>query len=187
MESRTLPARQFLHSLIGMGQMDRYHDKARNAFFIPVTRDDVGYLLRSENDVKYKIFLSHEEIYVALDSNKASIRYGYNSPAQQKIRAIFGDKRWDEFKIEDRGLALHREQLIHRYDVECDRIGRRLPMSEKKLGPKLVVWNHEINKALVDLVVDDHTIIRISVHPSRMVNAYTDIATWLRGQIEVAT
>lgn len=154
MESRTLPARQFLHSLIGMGQMDRYHDRTRNAFFIPVSRDDVGYVLRSESDVEYKIFLSHQEIYGALDSNKASIRYGYNSPAQQKIRAIFGDKPWDEFDVEDRDLALHREKLIHRYDVECHRIGKLLPMSEKKLGPKLLAWNREINDALFDLAAD---------------------------------
>ncbi|OAI84252.1 integrase [Rhizobium sp. GHKF11] len=154
MESRTLPARQFLHSRIGMDRMDRYHDKTRNAFFIPVSRDDVGYLLRSENDEEYKIFLSHEEIYVALDSNKASIRYGYNSPAQQKIRAIFGDKPWDEFKVEDRDLALHREKLIHLYDAECEHLGKRLPMSEEKLGSKLLAWNREINDALLDIAAD---------------------------------
>lgn len=146
---RPSPSKQFFHSLVGMSPADRYECKETKENFIPLTRDEVGYLLQSETNSERKIFLGHAEIYAALDSRRAEIHYGYNSPAQQLIRNIFGDKTWDEFTAKDRDIALYREQMVLMYDDECEQTGKWLPYSEKKLGPKLKEYTATINSKLV--------------------------------------
>lgn len=150
MDSRTVPSRAFVHSIIGMSRSDRYHDKKSKTNFVPIIREELGYLLQAENNVDHKIYLTHAEVFHALDSGKASVKYGYNSPAQQKIRALFGDKPWDDFDIKDRELALFKEKLILKYFADWDSTGKRPAMSRKKLDPKLKTWTEEINAPIVE-------------------------------------
>ena len=54
MDFRPVPARRFIHSMIGMARQDRYEDKKRNENFIPLMRDDLGYMMQAENDAERK-------------------------------------------------------------------------------------------------------------------------------------
>ncbi|NGO62464.1 transposase [Rhizobium daejeonense] len=157
MDFRPVPARRFIHSMIGMARQDRYEDKKRNENFIPLMRDDLGYMMQAENDAERKIFLTHSEIYKALDSNQAEIKYGHNGVAQQALRAAFGDQNWSDF--DDRPhlqtIALWREKMLHKYADECELTGKRLPFSEKVLEPYLRKWRKEVIGDLLDLDEED--------------------------------
>ncbi len=153
MEFRPVPSREFFHSLVGMSPKDRYIDKEHGENFIPITRDNVGYLLQSEDNAERKIFLAHPEIYAALDSGRAEIKYGYNTPEMQKLRAIFGDKRWDDFDLKDQTIALWREQMLLKFDADCEKRGKRYPFSEDVLAPILRRYRKEIIGEALD--VDD--------------------------------
>lgn len=155
MEFRPVPSREFFHSLVGMSHKDRYIDKDRNENFIPIARDKVGYLLQSEDNAERKIFLAHPEVYAALDSGRAEINYGYNTPEMQKIRAIFGDKRWDDFDEKDQTIALWREKMILKFDAECEVNGKRYPFSEKVLAPILKKYRKQIIGDALDEDEDD--------------------------------
>ncbi|MEY9828888.1 putative transposase [Sinorhizobium fredii] len=153
MDFRPVPARRFIHSMIGMSRKDLYDDKTRNERFIPLMGDDIGYLLQAENDAERKIFLAHTEIYKALDANQAEIKYGHNGVAQQALRAAFGDQTWSDFddKPKDQTIALWREKMLQKHADECERIGKLLPFSEKALKPYLRKWRKEIIGDLIDL------------------------------------
>jgi putative transposase len=149
MSFRPVPAKQFFHSLVGLAAQDRYECLATKEHYVPLSRDEVGYLLRSETDSERTIFLAHAEIYAALDRKKAVIHYGYNSPPQQMLRNIFGDKTWEEFDPADQELALYREAMIGLYDAECQAIGKHLAFSERVLAPKLKDYTKRINAKLL--------------------------------------
>jgi putative transposase len=83
MNFRPVPSRQFLNALVGLSFNDRYEDMERNISFVPISRDDVGYLFQAVNDTEQKLFLAHREICVALESGKAAIKYGGNRVARQ--------------------------------------------------------------------------------------------------------
>ncbi|NUL15403.1 Mu transposase C-terminal domain-containing protein [Agrobacterium tumefaciens] len=157
MDFRPVPARRFIHSMIGMDRKDRYEDKKRNENFIPLMRDDLGYMMQAENDAERKIFLAHSEIYKALDSNQAEIKYGHNGVAQQTLRAAFGDQTWSDFDDKPRcqTIALWREKMLHKYVDECELKGKRLPFSEKALETYLRKWRKEVIGDLIDLDEDD--------------------------------
>jgi putative transposase len=153
---RPVPSRQFFHSLVGMSRNDRYEHKERKISFIPISRDDVGYLLQAENDAENKIFLAHREIYAALDSGKSEIKYGYNSVAQQAIRSVFGDKKFDDFAPKDQAIALYREQMVLMYGDHCESLGKSLPFSEKRLAEKLNDFTKKINVDAIEASQDDN-------------------------------
>ncbi|WLR97840.1 integrase catalytic domain-containing protein [Shinella sumterensis] len=146
---RPVPAKQFFNSLVGMSPEDRYHSLETEENYIPISRDEVGYLLKSETNPERVIFLAHAEIYAALDGKKATINYGYNSPAQQIIRNVIGDKTWDEITPASQAIALYREQMIQLYDAECEALGKAIPLSEPKLAAKLTAYTASINSKLI--------------------------------------
>lgn len=143
MEARPIPSRVFMHSLIGLKRGDRFLYKGIN--FKPIEKDAHGYVLRAEGDAENTIFLNHQEIYDALDSRAASIDYDFDAPTRTKMRSAFGDKNWEDFPLESQRLALHKEKLIILYDQEVARVGKRIPMSEDKLGALLQKWTAECN------------------------------------------
>ncbi|WP_105374345.1 integrase catalytic domain-containing protein [Neorhizobium huautlense] len=155
MDFRPVPARQFIHSLIGMGRKDIYHDEVRKEDFIPVMRDDLGYLMQAENDVERKIFLTHREIYAALDTNRAVIKYGYNSVSQQALRAAFGDEKFEDRPEKDQTIALWREKMLGMFDVECEALGKRLPFTEAALKSRLIAYRKAILHEMIDLGDED--------------------------------
>ncbi|KQW82055.1 Mu transposase C-terminal domain-containing protein [Ensifer sp. Root127] len=151
MDFRPVPSRQFFHSLVAMNRDDRYECKRRNECFIPIMRDAVGYMMQAESDSERKVFLSHAEIYSALDNNKADVRYGYNSVSQQAVRAVHGDKTLDDVSEKDRSVSLWREQMVLRYGPQCEQLGKRLPFSEQVLKPYLAKWRKELINEAIDL------------------------------------
>ncbi len=153
MDFRPVPSRQFFHSMTNMGRDDRYVDLSRNECFIPVMRDNVGYLLQAENDAERKIFLAHAEIYSALDSKKAEIKYRYNSVPQQALRAVHGDQTFDDFDHNPKAqtIALWREKMVLMYDADCAALGKRLPFSEKVLAPYLKKYRRQAVGEVIDL------------------------------------
>ncbi|NKM95691.1 integrase catalytic domain-containing protein [Rhizobium leguminosarum] len=159
---RPSPSKQFFHSLVGMSPADRYECKETKENFIPLTRDNVGYLLQSETNAERKVFLSHSEIYAALDNKRADIHYGYNSPAQQVLRNLFGDKSWDEFDAKDRDIALYREQMVLMYNQDCHDCGKQLAFSEKVLESKLKEYTRVINFKLVEAAAQEGRADKVS-------------------------
>lgn len=165
MEARPIPARAFMHSIIGLRRADRFIYKGVN--FKPVESTAEGYVVQAEGDKENKVFLSHQAIYDALDSRQATIDYNFDAPARAKMRAVFGDKTWDDFSEDARRLALHKEKLILLYDEEVMRRGKRIPMSEDKMGALLRTWtemcNGELFKTLNENRADQVT--QVSLYP----------------------
>lgn len=124
MNNHTIPARVFQHAIVQMGHIDRYTRRLTNTNFIPIACDEKGYRLRNEDDSKQEVFLSHQEIYNELESQAASIVYGGNSPALQRLRVLFGDKTFEQFPPERKNLANYRESLIKAYDEMCAELGK---------------------------------------------------------------
>lgn len=147
MSPRPIPSRVFMHSIVGLSRADRFTFKGTS--FKPVEKDQHGYVLRAEDDKQNTVFLSHQEIYDALDAKTATIEYNFDAPARAKMRTAFGDKAWDDFSAESQRLALHKERLILLYDQEVDTLGKRIPMSEDKLGSLLQEWTLNCNKELI--------------------------------------
>lgn len=155
MDFRPVPARQFIHSLVGMSRKDRYQDLGRKQDFIPIMRDDLGYLMQAENDSEHKIFITHREIYAALDTNKAVINYGFNSVSQQAIRAAFGDEKFEDRPEKDQTIALWREKMLGMFDADCEALGKRLPFTEAALKPKIRAYRKAIIREMIGLDDED--------------------------------
>lgn len=131
----------FHHSLVNMDHADRLIMK--NANWLPVKQDAEGWQLRSEDDAQHHIFVGHQELFDGLSDRRATIQYNYNCPEQQKLRVIFGNKKFEDFPEDRRQLALMREALINRYDAEYPTAGRKR-WNNAKLQAKLEVWYLEI-------------------------------------------
>lgn len=138
----TVPTRIYHHSVIEMSPTDRF--SVNGIDYIPLRADKDGYTIRHEIDGQVS-FMSHAEIHDSLSEKRASIRYGYNSVSEKKLRLIWGDERFEDLDPEKRSLPIFREKLILRYEEECLKAGKELPRSEAKLQPLLDQWAHEIN------------------------------------------
>lgn len=79
----------FQRSLVNMRKVDRLSYK--NAHWIPVCRGDEGWHIKREDD-SHEVVVGHQELYNEISAGRASVRYGYQEPEQQKLRIIFGDK-----------------------------------------------------------------------------------------------
>lgn len=141
-----VPTRIFHHPIIEMGPTDRFTVNRIN--YVPVKSDESGYIIRHESDGQ-ETFMSHSDIHAKLMKNQASIRYGYNSVSEQKLRLIWGDETFEDLDQEKRALPNFREKLILRYEKECLKSGKQLPRSESKLQPLLDLWAQEINSGPV--------------------------------------
>ncbi|UAX97607.1 integrase [Ensifer adhaerens] len=151
MDFQPVPSRQFHHSLVAMNHNDRYECTQRNECFIPTKRDDLGWMMQAENNAERKIFLTHQEIYSALDNKKAVLAYGYNSVAQQGIRAVFGDDNFEDRPPKHQTTALWREQYVLRFMADCEELGKRIPFTEATLQPYLKKYRKQIVDEAVEL------------------------------------
>jgi putative transposase len=151
MDFRPTPARQFIHSLVGMSRSDRYQDLDRKQDFIPIMRDDLGYLMQAENDPEHKVFITHREVYASLDTNKAAIVYGHNSVSQQALRAVFGDEKFEDRPEKHQTIALWREKMLLLFDQECEQLGKRLPFSEAALKSRIRHYRKAVIGEMADL------------------------------------
>lgn len=132
----------FDHAVVNMSRHDRYTDN--NVNWVPLARDADGYRFRNEIDGEHEVFVSHREIYTRLASSKATIRHTYNAPENQKLRAVFGDKTFEDITGKKRPLALFREKLIKRYDDEYGHMEKKPRFKKGVLQAKLCQWRNEI-------------------------------------------
>ncbi|MDO1583621.1 Mu transposase C-terminal domain-containing protein [Rhizobium oryzicola] len=141
--------RVFHHAVVKMSHIDRYSDN--NVDWVPVRVDSDGWRFRNEADGQQEVFKDHQEIYTRLSSGAASIRYKYNAPEAQKLRFIFGDKTFEDIGGKRRHLALFREGLIKRFDMERAALGRKPRWSKEIFEAKLRGWRNEILTEMLDL------------------------------------
>ncbi|WP_176038738.1 DDE-type integrase/transposase/recombinase [Brucella tritici] len=135
----------FQRSLVNMRKVDRLSYK--NAHWIPVCRGNEGWHIKREDD-SHEVVVGHQELYNEISAGRASVRYGYQEPEQQKLRIIFGDKKFSDFPEKVQKLALVREKLINRYDAEFPEYGRKR-WNNEKLQHLLNTWHAEIQSNLL--------------------------------------
>lgn len=139
----------FRHAVVKMSGNDRFTDN--NVDWRPLRRDEEGWLFRDDNDAGHEQFMSHAEVYAALQSGAAKVRYHHNAPETQRLRAIFGDKTFADIVGKRRALALFREGLIKRYDKVCVELGRKPRWSKEKFELNLRQWRKEILSEMLGL------------------------------------
>ena len=132
----------FRHAVVKMSNLDRFTDN--NVDWRPHRRDEDGWLFRDEKDAGHEQFMSHAEVYAKLQAGTAKIRYRFNAPETQRVRAIFGDKTFADIDGKPRLLALFREKLINRYDAVCLELGKKPRWSKETFDEKLRSWRKDI-------------------------------------------
>lgn len=141
MPNYALPARVHHHSIVELDDTDRFTTGGQN--YIPLRDEGDGYVMRHEDDGR-EIFMGHTEMHRLLRAKRATIRYGYNSVPQQRLRLIWGDETFEGLDPEKRVLPSFREKLILRYEDECLKAGKAIPRSEAELQHRLDEWAEEI-------------------------------------------
>lgn len=139
----------FRHANVKMCGDDRFIENGID--WRPHQRDAEGWLFRAENDPGHQQFLPHAEVYAKLQSGVAKVRYRYNAPETQRLRAIFGDKTFADIVGKPKALALFREKLIKRYDIECVELGKKPRWSKEKFRENLRQWRKEILSEMLGL------------------------------------
>ncbi|MGV2124020.1 Mu transposase C-terminal domain-containing protein [Agrobacterium vitis] len=132
----------FHHAMVRMSHVDRFTDE--NVDWKPKKRDAEGWTFTNESDARDERFIAHRDVYTKLVSGAAEIRYAYNAPENQRLRTIFGEKKFSDVVGKPRELALFREKLIECFDAECHRLGKKPRWSKEKFEAKLRGWRKEI-------------------------------------------
>ena len=131
----------FHHAIVRMGHADRFTENKVN--WKPRKRDSDGWTFANEEDARDERFIPHREVYKKLVSGGAKIRYGYNAPENQRLRAIFGDNTFSDINGKRRILALFREKFIERFDAEWRKLGKKPRWSKEKFEANLRAWRRE--------------------------------------------
>ncbi|MCZ7861675.1 hypothetical protein O9X98_09695 [Agrobacterium salinitolerans] len=132
----------FRHAIVKMRHADRFTEDDVN--WKPKKRDEDGWTFSNEANAVDERFISHGDVYSKLVSGGAKIRYGYNDPENQRLRAIFGDDTFSDIVGKRRDLALFREKLIKRFDAEWLTLGKKPRWSKEMFEAKLRAWRREI-------------------------------------------
>ncbi|MGQ2951540.1 MAG: Mu transposase C-terminal domain-containing protein [Agrobacterium sp.] len=143
----------FNHAIVKMRHADRFTEDDVN--WKPKKRDEDGWTFSNEANAIDERFISHGEVYSKLVSGGAKIRYGYNDPENQRLRAIFGDNTFSDVVGKRRDLALFREKLIKRFDAEWLRLGKKPRWSKEMFEAKLRAWRREIIAEMLGLDDED--------------------------------
>lgn len=143
----------FRHAIVRMRHADRFTDGDVN--WKPKKRDAEGWTFSNEANASDERFLVHGEVYSKLVGGAAKIRYGYNDPENQRLRAIFGDDTFSDIVGKRRYLALFREKLIKRFDAEWLALGKKPRWSKEKFEAKLRAWRREIIAEMLSLDDED--------------------------------
>lgn len=143
----------FRHAIVRMRHADRFTDNDIN--WKPKKRDADGWTFSNEANVSDERFVLHGEVYSKLAGGVAKIRYGYNDPENQRLRAIFGDNTFSDIVGKRRDLALFREKLIKRFDAEWLTLGKKPRWSKEMFEAKLRAWRREIIAEMLGLDDDD--------------------------------
>lgn len=143
----------FRHAIVRMRHADRFTDDDVN--WKPKKRDEDGWTFSNEANVSDERFVLHGEVYSKLVGGAAKIRYGYNDPENQRLRAIFGDNTFSDIVGKRRDLALFREKLIKRFDAEWLTLGKKPRWSKEMFEAKLRAWRREIIAEMLGLDDED--------------------------------
>ena len=143
----------FHHAIVRMRHADRFTESDVN--WKPKKRDAEGWTFSNEANASDERFLVHGEVYSKLVGGAAKIRYGYNDPENQRLRAIFGDNTFSDIVGKRRDLALFREKLIKRFDAEWLTLGKKPRWSKEKFEAKLRAWRREIIAEMLGLDDED--------------------------------
>lgn len=143
----------FHHAIVRMRHADRFTESDVN--WKPKKRDAEGWTFSNEANASDERFLVHGEVYSKLVGGAAKIRYGYNDPENQRLRAIFGDDTFSDIVGKRRYLALFREKLIKRFDAEWLALGKKPRWSKEKFEGKLRAWRREIIAEMLSLDDED--------------------------------
>ncbi|NKJ77842.1 Mu transposase C-terminal domain-containing protein [Rhizobium leguminosarum] len=164
----------FNHAIVNMGHDTRYTDQ--NVDWIPLRRDSEGWRFRNEKDGEHEVFIPHRDVYARLSSGAATIRYKYNAPESQKLRAIFGEKTFDDIVGKKRALALFREKLIERFNAERRKLGKKPRWSKETFEAKLRSWRKEILAEMLGLEEEDETradqMVEVQAFPTPSVKTF---------------
>ncbi|MGO8149697.1 Mu transposase C-terminal domain-containing protein [Rhizobium leguminosarum] len=139
----------FHHSIVKMRVADRFTENDVN--WKPKKQDKEGWTFTNEANANDERFVAHGEMYSKLVSGGAKLRYGYNDPENQRLRAIFGDDTFEDITGKRRQLALFREKLIDRFDKEWLALGKKPRWSKEKFEAKLRGWRKEIIAEMLGL------------------------------------
>ncbi|MGO8296471.1 Mu transposase C-terminal domain-containing protein [Rhizobium ruizarguesonis] len=157
-----------------MGHDTRYSDQ--NVDWIPLRRDSEGWRFRNEKDGEHEVFIPHRDVYARLSSGAATIRYKYNAPESQKLRAIFGEKTFDDIVGKKRALALFREKLIERFNAERRKLGKKPRWSKETFEARLRGWRKEILAEMLGLEEEDETradqMVEVQAFPTPSVKTF---------------
>ena len=143
----------FHHAIVRMRHADRFTESDVN--WKPKKRDAEGWTFSNEANTSDERFVLHGEVYSKLVGGTAKIRYGYNDPENQRLRAIFGDNTFSDIVGKRRDLALFREKLIKRFDAEWLTLGKKPRWSKEKFEAKLRAWRREIIAEMLGLDDED--------------------------------
>ncbi|MGR9128950.1 Mu transposase C-terminal domain-containing protein [Rhizobium leguminosarum] len=143
----------FHHAIVKMRHADRFTEDGVN--WKPKKQDSEGWTFSNEANAIDERFMSHGEVYSKLVSGGAKIRYGYNDPKNQRLRAIFGDNTFSDIVGKRRDLALFREKLIKRFDKEWLALGKKPRWSKEKFEANLRAWRKEIVSEMLGLDDED--------------------------------
>ena len=143
----------FHHAIVRMRHADRFTESDVN--WKPKKRDAEGWTFSNEANTSDERFVLHGEVYSKLVGGAAKIRYGYNDPENQRLRAIFGDNTFSDIVGKRRDLALFREKLIKRFDAEWLTLGKKPRWSKEKFEAKLRAWRREIIAEMLGLDDED--------------------------------
>ena len=143
----------------------------------PKKQDEDGWTFSNEANASDERFMLHGEVYSKLVSGAAKIRYGYNDPESQRLRAIFGEKTFSDIVGKRRQLALFREKLIERFDAECHALGKKPRWSREKFEAKLRSWRKEIIAEMLGLDDEESDaradeMIEVSAFPTPSVKTF---------------
>ncbi|WP_245295113.1 hypothetical protein [Pararhizobium antarcticum] len=143
----------FRHALVKLSHSDRFTDG--DVDWKPRSRDSEGWTFSNEANVRDERFLPHSEVYAKLVSGTAKVRYAYNVPENQRLRAIFGDDTFEDIVGKRRHLALFREKFIKRFDAEWMKLGKKPRWSKEKFEATLRTWRKEVIAEMLGLDDED--------------------------------
>lgn len=168
MQSEPMNPALFRYALVKMSSVDRFSEAGVE--WKPIRKDADGWTFSNRRNASDERFISHAEIYLKLLDGDARIRYGYDAPENERLRAIFGGRTFAEITGKKRDLALFREKMIQSYDAECLSLGRKPRWSKETMELNLRKYRRQIITDMLRLDDDNtvraDTVIEMSAFPT---------------------
>ncbi|WP_312403711.1 DDE-type integrase/transposase/recombinase [Rhizobium sp.] len=127
MHFHPVPAHAPLNSIVALCGLDRI--TVRKEHYTPIFQNRDCIKIVHEDDPNAEMVLTHAEFGELLRTKKASIRYGFHRPEVKLLEILYNGRKFEDFDIRRKTLALMRQRQIHLWRVKLLNSDKKIPLT----------------------------------------------------------